>query len=57
MIAREIVAYCRVSSHEQGLLGLGMEAQLAAIREYADRSNARIVAAAPAPGLVDITAA
>jgi DNA invertase Pin-like site-specific DNA recombinase len=41
----EIVAYTRVSREEQRISGLGLEAQYAAIEEYARRSGARIVAA------------
>ena len=41
---REIVAYCRVSSDEQRAHGLGLEAQLVAIGDYAARVQGRIVA-------------
>jgi DNA invertase Pin-like site-specific DNA recombinase len=39
-----IVAYCRVSTEEQQLHGLGLEAQFAAIQEYAARHGGCVVA-------------
>jgi DNA invertase Pin-like site-specific DNA recombinase len=41
---KEIVAYCRVSTDEQRLHGLGLEAQFAAIQEYATRAGSCVVA-------------
>jgi DNA invertase Pin-like site-specific DNA recombinase len=43
-VGREIVAYSRVSSDEQRIHGLGLEAQAVAIEEYAARTGSRILA-------------
>src|SRR5687768_6715223 len=40
----EFVAYYRVSTTKQGVSGLGIEAQQASVREYAQRSGASILA-------------
>jgi DNA invertase Pin-like site-specific DNA recombinase len=42
--ATAIVAYCRVYTEEQKLHGLGLEAQFAAIEEYAARAGVPVVA-------------
>ena len=42
--ARAVVSYIRVSTRKQGASGLGLEAQQAAVAEYAGREGARIVA-------------
>jgi DNA invertase Pin-like site-specific DNA recombinase len=42
--ATAIVAYCRVSTEEQKLNGLGLEAQFAAIEDFAARTGASVVA-------------
>src|SRR5262245_62817766 len=39
---KEIVAYCRVSTKQQGATGLGMEAQRAAVESYAKGIGAKV---------------
>lgn len=39
---KEIVAYCRVSTKQQGQSGLGMEAQKTAVEAYAKQNGARV---------------
>jgi DNA invertase Pin-like site-specific DNA recombinase len=39
---KEIIAYCRVSTKQQGASGLGMEAQRAAVESYAKGIGARV---------------
>ena len=41
---KEIVAYCRVSTKQQGQSGLGLEAQRTAVEGYAKQSGARVTA-------------
>jgi DNA invertase Pin-like site-specific DNA recombinase len=41
---KEIVAYCRVSTKQQGASGLGMEAQRTAVESYATQHGAKIAA-------------
>jgi DNA invertase Pin-like site-specific DNA recombinase len=43
-MAAELVAYCRVSTKQQGASGLGMEAQRAAVEAYARQHGARVAA-------------
>jgi DNA invertase Pin-like site-specific DNA recombinase len=43
-MAAELVAYCRVSTKQQGLTGLGMEAQRAAVESFARQRGARVAA-------------
>jgi DNA invertase Pin-like site-specific DNA recombinase len=40
----EIIGYVRVSTQRQGKSGLGLEAQLAAINNYASRNGAEVIA-------------
>ena len=40
---KKIVAYKRVSTKKQGQSGLGLEGQISAIREYADRTDSEII--------------
>src|SRR5262249_30576754 len=40
----DIVSYIRVSTRKQGESGLGLEAQEAAVKQYAKESGARILA-------------
>jgi DNA invertase Pin-like site-specific DNA recombinase len=40
----ELIAYCRVSTKQQGASGLGMEAQRAAVEAYARQHGARVAA-------------
>jgi DNA invertase Pin-like site-specific DNA recombinase len=39
---KELIAYCRVSTKQQGASGLGLEAQRAAVESYAKQAGARI---------------
>jgi DNA invertase Pin-like site-specific DNA recombinase len=39
---KELVAYCRVSTKQQGASGLGLEAQRTAVESYARQNGARI---------------
>lgn len=41
---KEIIAYCRVSTKQQGTSGLGLEAQRAAVEAHAKQTGARIAA-------------
>jgi DNA invertase Pin-like site-specific DNA recombinase len=41
---KDLIAYCRVSTKQQGLTGLGMEAQRTAVETFAKQNNARIAA-------------
>ena len=41
---KEIIAYCRVSTKQQGASGLGLEAQRAAVENYAKQTGTRIAA-------------
>jgi DNA invertase Pin-like site-specific DNA recombinase len=41
---KEIVAYCRVSTKQQGASGLGMEAQRTAVETYAKANGAKVAA-------------
>jgi DNA invertase Pin-like site-specific DNA recombinase len=43
-MAAELIAYCRVSTKQQGLTGLGMEAQRDAVESYARQHGARVAA-------------
>jgi DNA invertase Pin-like site-specific DNA recombinase len=43
-MAAELIAYCRVSTKQQGLTGLGMDAQRAAVESYARQHGARVAA-------------
>lgn len=40
----KIVSYFRVSTHKQGISGLGLEAQSATVNQYASRTGAQVVA-------------
>ena len=39
---KEIVAYCRVSTKQQGISGLGLEAQRTAVESYATQNGAKV---------------
>jgi len=41
---KEIVAYCRVSTKQQGASGLGLEAQRTAVETYAKQNGAKVAA-------------
>ena len=43
-MAAELVAYCRVSTKQQGASGLGLEAQRAAVEAYSRQHGVKIVA-------------
>src|SRR5947207_1570563 len=47
-MAKDLVAYCRVSTKQQGASGLGMETQRAAVESYARQARAGAKAAAEA---------
>jgi DNA invertase Pin-like site-specific DNA recombinase len=41
-MATDLIAYCRVSTKQQGASGLGLEAQRAAVESYARQAGARV---------------